>query len=184
MTRRSKKVGKEEKERHKERTLNMALCFVLLTFFALHSTLSFSHHVVFEEIGEMAGALSHIHAVVPVNISGLTHAVVNFQKDILHFQETYKCRKQPIGNQFDYNKHFHLRVHNLFNLAIADADDILQTVVSLQSLLSQVAVSDTPPLSAHEFRIKKRSPFAIVNGIVGTLMGWFKHQHLNSRKTN
>jgi hypothetical protein len=54
--------------------------------------------------------------------------------------------------------------------------------VSLQSWLLQVAISDTPPLSAHEFQIKKRSPFAIVNGIVGTLMGWFTHQRLNSLK--
>ncbi len=28
-----------------------------------------THHIVFKEIGEMAGALSYIHAVIPVNIS-------------------------------------------------------------------------------------------------------------------
>ena len=43
---------------------------------------AFPHHVVFEEIGEMAGALSYVHAIVPVNISGLAHAVNNFKEDV------------------------------------------------------------------------------------------------------
>jgi hypothetical protein len=43
----------------------------------LHPT--FTHHVVFEEIGKMAGALSYVHAIVPVNISGLAHAINNFK---------------------------------------------------------------------------------------------------------
>ncbi len=41
--------------------------FLLLRFPLLTS----AHHIVFEEIGEMAGALSYIHAVIPVNISTL-----------------------------------------------------------------------------------------------------------------
>ena len=36
------------------------------------------HQVIFEEIGEMAGALSYIHIVVPINISGLLQAVTYF----------------------------------------------------------------------------------------------------------
>ena len=43
------------------------LIFLLLCFPSPTS----AHHIVFEEIGEMAGALSYIHAVIPVNISGL-----------------------------------------------------------------------------------------------------------------
>ncbi len=47
------------------------------------------HHVVFEEIGEMAGALSYVHAVVPVNISGLSHAVENFKTDVRSLEALY-----------------------------------------------------------------------------------------------
>ncbi len=43
---------------------------------------AFTHHVVFEEIGEMAGALSYVHAIVPVNISGLAYAINNFKEDV------------------------------------------------------------------------------------------------------
>ncbi len=38
-----------------------------------------AHHIVFEEIGEMAGALSYIHTIIPVNISGLDRAANTFR---------------------------------------------------------------------------------------------------------
>ena len=56
-------------------------CFTVTVALFL-SPLATPHHVVFEEIGEMAGALSYIHAVVPVNISGLVQTVTNFKHDI------------------------------------------------------------------------------------------------------
>ncbi len=56
-------------------------CFTLATALFL-SPLATPHHVVFEEIGEMAGVLSYIHAVVLVNISGLARAVNNFKEDV------------------------------------------------------------------------------------------------------
>jgi hypothetical protein len=51
--------------------------------------LACQHHVVFEEIGEMAGALSYMHAVVPVNISRLSHAVENFKEDVRTLEGLY-----------------------------------------------------------------------------------------------
>jgi hypothetical protein len=45
-----------------------ALLIFLIFCFPLPTS---AHHIVFEEIGEMAGALSYIHAVILVNISGL-----------------------------------------------------------------------------------------------------------------
>jgi hypothetical protein len=51
--------------------------------------LACQHHVVFEEIGEMAGALSYVHAVVPVNIFGLSHAVENFKEDVRTLEALY-----------------------------------------------------------------------------------------------
>ena len=55
---------------------------LLLLMSLLLSHPAFPHHVVFEEIGEMAGALSYVHAIVPVNISGLAHAISNFKEDV------------------------------------------------------------------------------------------------------
>ncbi len=60
------------------------LCEILLSF-----SLSFSHHVVFEEIGKMAGALPYIHAIVPVNISGLALTIQNFWLDVHALKTLY-----------------------------------------------------------------------------------------------
>ncbi len=57
--------------------------------------LACQHHVVFEEIGEMAEALSYVHAVVPVNISGLSHAVENFKTDVRSLEALYIKKRRP-----------------------------------------------------------------------------------------
>jgi hypothetical protein len=41
-----------------------------------------SHNVVFEEIGTMAGAISYIHAIVLLNITGLVQTFQRVQRDI------------------------------------------------------------------------------------------------------
>ena len=48
-------------------TLSISLYTALLFLYSF--TPAQTHHVVFEEIGEMAGALSYIHVVIPINIS-------------------------------------------------------------------------------------------------------------------
>jgi len=63
-------------------------CFTVIVALFL-SPLATPHHVVFEEIGEMAGALSYVHAVVPVNISGLARAVNNFKEDVRTLEVLY-----------------------------------------------------------------------------------------------
>ena len=57
-------------------TLSVSLYTIFLLAYMLMPAQT--HHVVFEEIGEMAGALSYIHVVVPINISGLLQSVNNF----------------------------------------------------------------------------------------------------------
>ncbi len=54
-----------------------------LFLFSLTFPAARTHHVIFKEIGEMAGALSYIHVIVPVNISGLLRAVNAFRIRLL-----------------------------------------------------------------------------------------------------
>ena len=74
--------------------------------------LACQHHVVFEEIGEMAGALSYILAVVPVNISGLSQAVDNFKTDVRSLEALYRKSRQHTGLGAD--DFFHQRILDLF----------------------------------------------------------------------
>jgi hypothetical protein len=68
------------------------MTFLQVTFLLLPIVLldlASPHHVVFEEIGEMAGALSYIHAIVPINISRLAQAFQTFCYDVHVLQEIY-----------------------------------------------------------------------------------------------
>jgi len=154
--------------------LRVALTCVIL--FSLSPSLS--HHVVFEEIGEMAGALSYIHAIVPINISGLAQAVQNFRYDVNTLQELYTKKRSYTGTTYD--DWFHQRILELFQTASSNTDAMLNDINGLRSTLSPVAAESHLPHEEHEYRIRQLSPFAIVSGVIGTLMGWFTQRQLNN----
>jgi hypothetical protein len=106
-------------------SLRVALTCVIL--FSL--SLSLLHHVVFEEIGEMAGALSYIHAIVPINILGLAQAVQNFRYDVNTLQELYTKKRSYTGTTYD--DWFHQRILELFHMATSDADAMLKDINGL-----------------------------------------------------
>ena len=121
-----------------------------LFLFSLTFPTARTHHVVFEEIGQMAGALSYIHVVVPVNISGLLKSVADFRSKIVvlktNYADTavYTKRLQEYGgmNTNGLSKHllFHFprQILGLMDLLIKDADVLHTTILSLKSSLPQV----------------------------------------------
>ena len=137
---------------------------------------AFPHHVVFKEIGEMVGALSYVHAIVPVNISGLAHAVNNFKDDVRNLLALYNKNRQPTGLGSD--QFFHQRILDLFTLASADA--MLTSIHGLRNTLPASVAETHLPHDDHEYRIRRRSPFSIIGGVIGTLMGWFTQRRLNN----
>jgi hypothetical protein len=136
------------------------------------------HHVVFEEIGKMAGALSYVHTVVPVNISGLARAINNFKEDVRTLEALYYKNRQPTG--LSHDDWFNQRILDLFMLASADADAMLANINSLRETLPAVTADTHLPHEDHEYQIGRRSPFTIIGGVIGTLMGWFTQRHLNN----
>jgi hypothetical protein len=60
-------------------TLSLYTIFLLPCTFTPVQT----HHVVFEEIREMAGTLSYIHVVIPINISRLLQAIHDFHGKVV-----------------------------------------------------------------------------------------------------
>ncbi len=109
------------------------------------------HHVVFEEIVKMAGALSYVHTVVPVNISGLTRAVNNFKEDVRTLEALYHKKRQPTG--LSHDDWFNQRILDLFTLASADADALLNNINSLRETLPAVTADTHLPHEDHEYRI-------------------------------
>ncbi len=118
--------------------------------FSLTFPTACTHHVVFEEIGEMAGALSYIHAVVPINISGLIKSVADFRSKIIVLKTnyadtaTYTKRLEQYGGVNTNGPSGHLLIHfrrqisGLMDLLIKDADVLHTTIPSLKSSLLQV----------------------------------------------
>ncbi len=168
--------------------LTISLCTTFL--FSLTLPGANSHHVVFEEIGQMAGALSYIHVVVPVNISGLLNSVADFRSKIIALKTMYADnsilanRLEAYGGMNVNGAGKHLLLHfrrqltGLMDLLIKDADVIRTTVISLKSSLPQVHTKND--------NRDKRSPSGLIVGstilscVFGTLMGWFTHKRLTN----
>ena len=79
-----------------------------------------------------------------------------------------------------YDDWFNQCVLDLFTLASADADSMLSNINSLRESLPAVTADTHLPHEDHEYRIRRRSPFTIIGGVIGTLMGWFIQRRLNN----
>jgi hypothetical protein len=155
--------------------------------FSLTFPTACTHHVVFEEIGEMAGALSYIHAVVPVNISGLLKSVADFRSKIVvlktNYADTaiYSNRLEQYGGVNTNGPakhlllHFRRQISGLMDLLIKDADVLRTTILSLKSSLPQVDNDNREKRSAGLI-----IGTTILSGVFGTLMGWFTHRRLSN----
>ncbi len=115
--------------------------YIKIVLLLAHCQLACQHHVVFEEIGEMARALSYVHAVVPVNISGLSHAVKNFKTDVRSLEALYIKKQRPTNLGTD--DWFNQRILDLFTLAAADTDAMDANILSLRETLPASSADST-----------------------------------------
>jgi hypothetical protein len=85
-----KKKKKSKKSNHEGVLIGaLSVSFYTLFMFSCSFPPSQTHHVIFEEIGKMAGALSYVHVVIPVNISRLSMAVQHFCEKVMSLQKGY-----------------------------------------------------------------------------------------------
>ena len=92
--------------------------------------------------------------------------------DVHALEALYKKTRQHTGLGVD--DFFHQRILDLFTLAAADADAMTANIRSLRETLPAANTDSTHlPHADSEYRIRRRSPFTIIGGVIGTLMGWF-----------
>jgi len=165
------------------------LIFLLLRFPAPTST----HHIVFEEIGEMAGALSYIHAIIPVNISGLDRAANTFRSQVDHLRRNYNLaqteinktlrdtpdseHKQQLVQDIKYQRQIQ---EGYLQTAESEADNILTLLDNLRGTLPKVNEAPTLTMSdPNNFRIKQFIG-SLLRGIFGTFMGLYNRRKMNN----
>jgi hypothetical protein len=75
---------KKKKKIMKATTIKGALTISLYILFLFSYTLLTVqlHHIIYVEMREMAGTMLYIHVVVPINITGLSHAVHQFHEKV------------------------------------------------------------------------------------------------------
>jgi hypothetical protein len=172
----------------------LSISFYTLLLFSFSFSPARTHHVVFKEIGEMAGALSYIHIIVPINISGLLQAVTQFQEKVNALKAGYIDKKlyaerldryggvNMNGPQQHALFHFRRQITYLIYLMLTNADTIQGSIESLRASLPKE--EDAPGRSQqHEMRVKRHTLLFIstaLSGVFGMLMGWFTHRQLNN----
>ena len=167
------------------------LIFLLLRFPSPTST----HHIVFEEIGEMAGALSYIHPVIPVNISGrLDRAANTFRSQVSDLRRNYNLaqakidktmndapdstHKQQLARDIKYQRQIQ---EGFLQTSESEADNLLSLLDNLKGTLPRVNEAPTLAMShPTSFRIKRNLGAMLLRGIFGTFMGLYNRRKLSN----
>ncbi len=153
-----------------------------------------AHHIVFEEIGEMAGALSYIHAVIPVNISGLDRAANTFRSQVAKLRQNYNiaqakidktmsdapdsAHKKQLARDIKYQRQLQ---EKFLETSESEADDLLMLLDNLRGTLPRV--NEVPTLAMSDptsFRIKRGIGAMLLQGIFGTFMGLYNRRKLSN----
>ncbi len=123
----------------------------------------------------MAGALSYIHVVVPINISGLLQSVNNFRAKVAGLKANYGDHKK-FANRLDYFGgwsatnhtkhalvHFRQQLSGLMDLMISDADNLQTGILSLRNSLPQITETPPGPIQVQDFREKRNAALTILS---------------------
>lgn len=165
-------------------TIYMALSLFLLSLPAPAR----GHHVVFEQIGELAGALSHIHVKLTLNLSSIHLNLQQYNQSLHDLSARFKKMK-PTQN-FDkldsdyeakyYYQHnirkmvqnFHRQHESLIKNYITDSARFFSRFGSLLASLPVKSARSDPTFHRFELRKKRFAP-AVPLGILGTFMGLY-----------
>ncbi len=170
--------------------VTVLLIFVIIRFPPPTST----HHIIFKEIREMDGALSYIHSVIPVNISGVDPAYHTFHSQVASLRWHYNILQADIDKPLNPvpdskakrtlvdNLHYQRRLSkDILSTTEAEADELLDVLTSLRGSLPRVNEAPTLAVSnPSSFRIKRGIGAILLQGIFGTLMGLYNCQKLSN----
>jgi hypothetical protein len=143
--------------------------FVFLAFLPLLFGLWLSadgHHVIFENIGQLAGALSYLHVKMTLNLTRIHDQLINYNASLYQLQDFFRQSHPHLElNKDDYYvKNIHHLSWRMKNRAIEMLDNNIRTVHRLFARLSTLrfALPDgeahSDQIIAHNIRLKRSIP--------------------------
>ncbi len=152
---------------------------LLILFSCLLPVLVTTHHVIFENIGQMAGALSYIHCKLTLNLSSIVQQHRTYHHSLILYRE--KIATSPPGwhyTRWHYQERMKEWMTNIYDnhlkiidLHLNETLEINESLLSLKSILPQPSShpsgrvvrhdSDSPDL-ATRWSLAMRNPFTPV----------------------
>jgi hypothetical protein len=142
----------------------------------------------------MARALSYIHTVIPVNISGLDRAANTFRSQVASLRRNYdiaqakiektmsdtpdSTHKRQLARDIKYQRQLQ---EKFLETSESEADDLLVLLDNLRGTLPRVNKAPTLAMSdPTSFRIKRGIRAMLLRGIFGTFMGLYNRRKLSN----
>ena len=147
-----------------------------------------AHHVIFEQIGELAGALSYMHVQLTLNLTAIDQEIdvyeecLNTLRDNVEAQGYLHYKKVDFNLWYQQNLMELLKQQKIQHLAIID--DFHRRSYRFRARLDGLRWSLPQARSRHlhtpEFLVKKKrvAPAMIGLGVIGTFMGLYTQYQL------
>jgi hypothetical protein len=133
-----------------------------------------SHHVIFENIGQMAGALSYIHCKLTLNISSIFHQHKAYYQSLQMYKQKISTSEPDWHrNHWFYQERMKDWLHNAYQthlkvvqLHLNETVQIHEALLSLQAILPQPASAPSGRLSREERHTNSTFPWPSVPSIL------------------
>ena len=160
-----------------------------IVLFLCVMALAASHHVVFEDVGEIATSITYIHVAIPLNLTGIRKLAHHFGNAItlttdprMHFHKNigddhYK-RTYWDDNYIRLLERERTGLKRMFKFLGARKDRVLKKVEHLTKIMPLSGTAPSNTVSDFHFRIRRFAslPLFIAKGIFGTFMGLYNRR--------
>jgi hypothetical protein len=117
-----------------------------------------AHHIIFENVGSMAGAISYMHAKLTVNISAVEEQYLSYKNNLENFLNNLEePPKDQLGTHYYEENLFKLKhqhyqsLTRVINMYLIHSQDIYADIFNLRSMMptelpkSSNIIDDNPP---------------------------------------
>jgi len=156
-------------------------------FLSLYLGLAFGHSVVFEEVGEIAGAISYIHVTFQLNLTGLEAQADKFTQTASDLRQRLKDYWSKLDHSHDA---YNVPLKQASDQAVQDYKDMATEFTKIgkhyqrqiQDLRAKMPTISSSAFESTDVVRMKRFIGGLLQGIFGTFMGLYSRYELRQLK--